>query len=62
MHKRITTAATMRRNFDSDEGYEATVGYGRSKLANLLFTFELSRRLQAAGQDEDTCCEFYTQD
>ena len=30
-------------------GYTAVKGYGRSKLANLLFTLELERRLREAG-------------
>jgi NAD(P)-dependent dehydrogenase (short-subunit alcohol dehydrogenase family) len=30
------------------EGYNRTAAYGRSKLANLLFTYELQRRLVAA--------------
>ncbi len=39
-------------NFDdlqSEKSYDATVAYGQSKLANLLFAFELDRRLRAAG-------------
>jgi protochlorophyllide reductase len=32
-----------------DKGYIAWLAYGQSKLANLLFTFELARRLERAG-------------
>ncbi len=35
--------------FESGKGYAPLKAYGRSKLANLLFTYELDRRLQAAG-------------
>jgi len=33
----------------SDEKYDRVAAYGRSKLANLLFTYELQRRLDVAG-------------
>jgi NAD(P)-dependent dehydrogenase (short-subunit alcohol dehydrogenase family) len=35
----------------SDRGYRPQAAYGRSKLANLLFTFELQRRCEAAELD-----------
>jgi NAD(P)-dependent dehydrogenase (short-subunit alcohol dehydrogenase family) len=40
-------------NFDDlmgEKSYSAWAAYGQSKLANLLFTFELERRLRAAGK------------
>jgi len=38
-------------SFDSDRGYRKWPAYGQSKLANLLFTFELDRRLRGRGVD-----------
>ncbi|HEX9683429.1 MAG TPA: oxidoreductase [Acidimicrobiales bacterium] len=38
-------------DLQSERRYSAWRAYGQSKLANLLFTFELQRRLEAAGQD-----------
>jgi NAD(P)-dependent dehydrogenase (short-subunit alcohol dehydrogenase family) len=34
-----------------EKGYQKWGAYGQSKLANLLFTYELDRRLKAAGSD-----------
>ena len=33
----------------SERGYRSFTAYGRSKLANILFTFELARRLKGTG-------------
>jgi len=37
--------------FENGKGYSAMKSYGRSKLMNLLFTYELQRKLEAAGID-----------
>jgi NAD(P)-dependent dehydrogenase (short-subunit alcohol dehydrogenase family) len=41
-------------DLQSEHGYSRVAAYGRSKLANLLFTYELQRRLAAADDDVTT--------
>jgi len=56
---RIVTVSSVAHQFgkiqfsdlNSEKGYKAQSAYGQSKLANLLFTYELQRRLAAAGKD-----------
>jgi NAD(P)-dependent dehydrogenase (short-subunit alcohol dehydrogenase family) len=36
-------------DLQSERGYSATRAYGRTKLANILFTYELARRLRGTG-------------
>lgn len=56
---RIVTVSSMAHQFGKiqfsdlnwEKGYKAQPAYGQSKLANLLFTYELQRRLAAAGKD-----------
>jgi NAD(P)-dependent dehydrogenase (short-subunit alcohol dehydrogenase family) len=38
-------------DLNADQGYDAEAAYGQSKLANLLFTYELQRRFSGAGVD-----------
>ena len=37
--------------FENGEGYKSMKAYGRSKLSNLLFTYELQRKLEAANKE-----------
>ena len=37
--------------FENGMGYKSMKAYGRSKLSNLLFTYELQRKLEAAQKD-----------
>jgi NAD(P)-dependent dehydrogenase (short-subunit alcohol dehydrogenase family) len=38
-------------NLNAEKGYDPQRAYAQSKLANLLFTYELQRRLESAGAD-----------
>lgn len=56
---RVVTVSSMSHRFgridfedlNREKGYNPNTAYGQSKLANLLFTYELQRKLTAAGQD-----------
>jgi NAD(P)-dependent dehydrogenase (short-subunit alcohol dehydrogenase family) len=39
-------------NLDGSQGYDAARAYAQSKLANVLFAYELQRRLSIAGADQ----------
>jgi NAD(P)-dependent dehydrogenase (short-subunit alcohol dehydrogenase family) len=48
----VTAPATTKINFDDLQGerrYRAFTAFGASKVANLMFTFELARRLEGTG-------------
>lgn len=58
-HARIVTVSSMAHRFgridfdnlNAEKGYRANAAYGQSKLANLLFTYELQHKLRASGND-----------
>jgi len=50
----VASAAHYRENLDfenlqGEKGYKGLQAYGQSKLANVLFTYELARRLEGSG-------------
>lgn len=50
-HKRTDSLDFDNLMFNNGQDYDRRVAYNRSKLANLLFTFELQRRLEAINAD-----------
>jgi NAD(P)-dependent dehydrogenase (short-subunit alcohol dehydrogenase family) len=51
MHTRGVFSALDERELNSADGYDKWGAYGRTKLANVLFAYELDRRLKARGLD-----------
>ena len=49
MHKFVPSAEMFKSNTDGQDGYYQWPAYARSKFANMLFTYELDRRLKSAG-------------
>lgn len=62
IHKFDKMAKIDRDDFMTEKDYDGYKGYGRSKLANVLFTRELSKRLQGTKVTVNSChpgkCEF----
>ena len=38
-------------NLNAEKGYNRSAAYGLSKIANLMFTYELQRKIEAAGSN-----------
>ncbi|MDB6061189.1 MAG: oxidoreductase [Verrucomicrobiaceae bacterium] len=54
-HQRAPQQGIQFDNLDGSKGYEAWAFYGQSKIANLLFAKELSRRFAATGKTANAC-------
>lgn len=53
-HRRAPAAGIEFDNLSGERGYQPMRAYGQSKLANILFTIELARRLGSKGQTANT--------
>jgi WW domain-containing oxidoreductase len=53
-HRRAPAAGVELDNLSGERGYEPWKAYGQSKMANILFTRELARRLGSNGQTANT--------
>jgi WW domain-containing oxidoreductase len=53
-HRRAPAAGVELDNLSGERGYTAWKAYGQSKVANILFTKELARRLGGGGQTANT--------